>query len=74
MNCFIIHAADWVPLINLLTLRSFGSFRLSWFFRLYGHLDFPEALDFLFPLSGRPGYSLVLPVIAKRSYTKQFAY
>ncbi len=74
MNCFIIHAGYWVPAYQFIGTGVSPLLPAVRCFRLYVHSDFPEALDFLFPLSGRSGYSLVVPVIAKRSYTKQFAY
>jgi hypothetical protein len=65
MNCFIIHAANWVPayqFIDTAVIPAVEVFPALWSF----FFDFPEALEFFFPLSGRSGYSLAVPVIAKK--------
>ncbi len=66
MNCFLIHAANWVPAYQFIDTAAIRFLPAVEVFRLYGHLDFPEALDFFFLLSGRSGYSLAVPVIAKK--------
>ncbi len=65
LNCFLIHAANWVPTYQFIDTAVIRFLPAVEVFRLYGHLDFPEALDFFFPFSGRSGYFLVVPVIAK---------